>query len=243
MAEPDSLPQSITPPDAVQLWFVRPPAEPGATERLRRLLSPDEVARAARFRLEADRAGYVGLHAAARIVLGARCGRSPASLAFHRLEGHKPVLADADGLHFSLSRSRGIALIGVATAPLGVDVEVIRPMPDSHAIARRFFAPGEAAALAELPAAERLEAFFACWSRKEAFVKAIGLGLAAPLDRFELDMDPSHPALLSVEGQAGAAATWSLWGQRGEGFWSAAAIERPRVRFEPPQTLDLSPWA
>lgn len=234
---------SLPPPDAVQLWLVRPLSESGAVGRLERLLSCDEVARAARFRMEADRAGFVSLHAAARIVLGAACGRSPASLVFHRLPGHKPILADANGLHFSLSRSRGIALIGVAAAPLGVDVEAIRPIPDADAIALRYFAASEAAGIAALPAARRLHAFFACWSRKEAFVKAVGLGLAFPLDRFELDTDPSRPALLSIDGRAGAAANWSLWAEHRDDFWSAAAIERPHASFQPVRLLDLSPWA
>jgi 4'-phosphopantetheinyl transferase len=84
-------------------------------------------------------------------------------------------------------------------------------MPEALQLAERFFAPREAAALRRLPAAAQLRAFFDCWTRKEAFVKALGLGLCFPLSRFAVAVEPDQPArLLEVDGDPGAARQWNL---------------------------------
>jgi 4'-phosphopantetheinyl transferase len=94
---------------------------------------------------------------------------------------------------------------------VGVDVEWLRPVPDAEQIAARYFAPGENDLLRALPPGTRLQAFFNCWTRKEAYVKALGNGLAQALDAFEVSLVPGEPAgLIRVHGETHEAARWSI---------------------------------
>ncbi|WP_132256106.1 4'-phosphopantetheinyl transferase family protein [Methylobacterium segetis] len=188
------------------------------------ILSAEERARAARFLRPPDRTRHVASHAALRVILGRACGRAPKNLAFTARPGGKPALADAAGLDFNLSHSGERALVALSPAGrIGVDVEVLRPMPDLGRVARTYFAPDEAAALAALPDSERLFAFMACWTRKEAFVKALGAGLAMPLSRFSVSLPPAPAALLRQEGKPGA---WTLGHlEPGAGTVGAVAVE------------------
>jgi len=129
----------------------------------------------------------------------------------------KPALAGAaaaGGLRFNMSHSEGLALYAFALKrEVGVDVKRLRPEA-SRGIAARFFSPREAEEIAELgreggePLRER--AFFACWTRKEAYLKARGEGLTAGLDRFEVTADPRKPPRLSVPGEAAEASRWEI---------------------------------
>jgi 4'-phosphopantetheinyl transferase len=112
---------------------------------------------------------------------------------------------------------------------VGVDLERVRPLADAAAIAERFFAPRETAALLALPEAERERAFFACWTRKEAFIKATGEGLSRPLDEFEVAFRPGEPARVTRVGDdPGEAALWSLLGfEPAPGFLGALAARGP----------------
>ncbi|HEY0912045.1 MAG TPA: 4'-phosphopantetheinyl transferase superfamily protein, partial [Bradyrhizobium sp.] len=130
-----------------------------------------------------------------------------------------------------LSHSRGIGMIGIADTEVGVDVETLRTFADRDAVAKRFFASGEVNRLERLAEPARQEAFFACWTRKEAYVKAIGLGLAAPLDSFEVSVDLGHPALRSVRGDRQEAMAWSLCSWRTAHAWAAAAVRKRDACF------------
>jgi 4'-phosphopantetheinyl transferase len=123
----------------------------------------------------------------------------------------KPALATAE-LHFNLAHSDGLAVIGLTrSGRIGVDVERVRPMNDFRQMADEFFSPGEREAIAAMPPEDRQLAFFACWTRKEAYLKATGDGLAAPLDRFDMPVAPvSPPRLWRVDMPADQAASWSL---------------------------------
>jgi 4'-phosphopantetheinyl transferase len=154
------------------------------------LLCDEERARAAQFRFAPDRRRFVAAHAALRRALAEQIGQRPEALRFTRSAFGKPSLADGPRLHFSLSHSQALGLVAIGRrGPLGVDVEVLRPVPDALELAGRHFTPAEQAALAALPAAEREHAFLVCWTRKEACLKAIGLGLIVPPDRFEVGID------------------------------------------------------
>ncbi len=160
----------------VELWQVdlEAPLAAGAAS----MLSPDEQARASRFKFERDRDRFVAAHLALRQVLALHVGVAMQRLEFNTGAWGKPALADHPALPFNLSHSGGIALIAVGTAnPIGVDVELERPIPDWDALASDYFAPAERTALAALRANARDRAFLTCWTRKEACLKAIGLGL------------------------------------------------------------------
>ncbi|MCJ2033816.1 4'-phosphopantetheinyl transferase family protein [Methylobacterium sp. J-068] len=176
-------------------------------------LSPDERARAARFVRREDRERFIGSHLALRHILAGYLGRHPDELRFGSEPGGKPRLAhpDPEGLRFNLSHSGRHALVGVAsTATIGVDVEAVRPIGDALTIARAHFHPAETAELASLPDPDLTSAFFACWTRKEAVVKALGLGLAQPLDRFRVTLPPAAAAVLRWEDETAARLDWSM---------------------------------
>lgn len=196
-------------------------------------LSPDERERAARFHFERDRRRWMAARGAVRAVLAGYVGVPAASLTFRVGPHGKPALDGAAaraGLDFNVSHSGDLALCAVTRArAVGVDVEAVRPEFATDEVARRFFAPGEVAALEALPPDERVEAFFACWTRKEAYIKARGSGIALGLDRFEVALAPGRPAvLLATRDEPAAAARWQLFALApGEGYAGALATDGP----------------
>lgn len=172
------------------------------------VLSPPEQDRAARFRFDRDARRYRTSHAALRQILGGVLDMAPAALAFVEGSHGKPRLLDdsAPPLHFNMSHSGEWALIGVSMErPIGVDLEVITPMDDAELLAQKNFSAAEQAAFLRTPADQRLEAFFRCWTRKEACLKALGSGLSIEPHEFEagLDGQPRDTAIL-VDGHSWA---------------------------------------
>ncbi|HET7342933.1 MAG TPA: 4'-phosphopantetheinyl transferase superfamily protein [Methylomirabilota bacterium] len=201
--------------------------------RLALTLAADERARASRLVHAPDRRRFVVGRAALRMVLAHYLGGTPAAVAFGRTPAGKPVLADALGatLRFSASHRAGVALCAlVAGRDVGVDVERIVRGPVEDLVADRILAAGELVTLRALPPAERERAFFAVWTRKEAYAKARGLGLALPFDRFTVSADPDAPALLDAEDDDPR--RWSLRDLRaGEGYAAALVVEGPIERL------------
>jgi len=184
---------------------------PGALAAAASSLSPDERERAARLRLPAHRDAFVAARAFLRGVLARCLGADAAALRFGATAHGKPHLtAPATSLHFNLAHSGGVALLAVTgDGPVGVDVERVRADLDLDGIARRFFRPEEAAALAALSPAQRTEAFFAVWTRKEALLKALGKGIAGGVDRYGVTVAPEAPArVIAAAGGPGEAARW-----------------------------------
>lgn len=218
----------------IHVWLARldrPETERRAFEAT---LSPDEADRAGRFCFEEHRAHYVVARGLLRALLGRYLGVHPAAVRFAYDAHGKPALdggASAD-LAFNVSHSGGLALCGISrVGPLGVDIETWRFTSNRDGIAARYFAQGEVRRLQALPATERMAAFFDCWTRKEAFVKAIGHGLGHPLDRFEVSFEPGVPArLLDVDGDADEAAHWTLEAlPHVPGYSAALAVRRRPV--------------
>jgi 4'-phosphopantetheinyl transferase len=194
-------------PASVDLWVIPLTGATPAAD----VLSPTERERAARFRFDRDRARYVAAHGAMRCILGDALGRPPASLAFEVGPLGKPALADHPALHFNLSHSRDLAVLAVTThGPVGVDVEAALPIPDSVAVAEANFSPAERAALRRLPEAERVAGFHRLWTRKEAYLKAIGTGLSHALDRFTVTSDAAAARVVEIDGDAAAGARWAV---------------------------------
>lgn len=174
-------------------------------------LCAEEQARMARYMRRADRARFAASHAALRLILGRALGLDPRALAFTLAPGGRPEL-EGRALSFNLSHSGERALVALSgEAPVGVDVETLRPMPDALRIARGHFAADEAADLMRLDGPAREAAFFALWTRKEAVVKALGAGLALPLADFSVSLPPGPPRLLRMAaGVEGGSGPWSL---------------------------------
>lgn len=178
-----------------------------------RVLSAAESLRMARFARPIDRDRYLASHAALRFILGRAIGIDPAALAFALGPSGKPEAGAAWPRHlcFNLSHSGARALIGLSpTAPIGVDVEAVRPIDDALRIARGHFDPGEVAELESLDPEAVGPAFFALWTCKEAVVKALGAGLSMPLDRFAVTLPPRPAAILRIDDEATRPEDWSL---------------------------------
>lgn len=169
----------------VVVFDIDGPIDPGSESTL----APDERERGKRFLLERDRARFMRGRAGLRSVLGACLGVGPASVALRLTPRGKPELAlGSPHVRFNVSHSGGRAIVAVALGrEVGVDLELMRVGIDHGAVARRFFTPGEQAAIETGPVHGRLAAFYRCWVAKESYLKARGEGLSAPLNAFEVD--------------------------------------------------------
>lgn len=227
-------------PGEVHVWSVALDPGPGGVEALGRPLSDDEWARAGRFRFERHRRQYVVGRGALRTLLAAYLGTRPEEVTFEYGPRGKPFLAGSAAspravagspqpLFFNLSNSDEMALIGfVVGREIGVDVEYLKRMPDCEQIAERFFSESERLVLRGIAAERKEEAFFNCWTRKEAYLKAVGEGLAAPLDSFDVTLAPGEPPrMLTLRGDAGAASRWLFEHLRpAPDYIGAIALER-----------------
>jgi 4'-phosphopantetheinyl transferase len=176
------------------------------------LLSAGERGRAERFRRTEDRHSFIAAHGALRLLLAAMLGEKPQSLTFAANAYGKPYLVPNRAIEFNMSHSGGIVLIAFARhTAIGVDVEALRPMTERATIVRRYFHPGEVADFASVPPADAEAAFFRCWSRKEAVVKALGLGMSLDLHRYRVACLPGATAeVLALEGDDAPQTNWSL---------------------------------
>lgn len=203
-------------PQAVHVWGAVLSLADSQVAALARLLTDDEQARAAGFHFARHRCRFIVARGVLRLLLGQYLGMPPQHVRFIYGPQGKPALAPQCGgdlWRFNLSYSDDLALYAFTRQrQLGIDVEKIQPaFAATGGIAERFFAPREVAALRSLPVTQQTAAFFACWSRKEAYIKARGLGLSLPLDSFEVSLRPHEPAALlhTAEGPS-ETARWSL---------------------------------
>jgi len=192
-----------------------------------RLLSADERSRAERFRFDRDRRRYVAARSALRILLGHYGERDAAGIAFGYSTRGKPFLPSthsARELQFNVSHSGEIALMAFCQgAQLGVDVELVRDIDDAESIVRRYFCREEVEQWTELPAGQRSRAFYDCWTRKEALVKALGDGLSLPLDVFQVSFLPGE--LPGIRFREPGKGQWSLYDvSPASGYAGAVAV-------------------
>jgi 4'-phosphopantetheinyl transferase len=206
-------------------------AESGATVLSLTVLSPDETARANRFHFEKDRIHFARCRAALRGLLADYLLIPAAEIRFEYQAGGKPYLAvdqNPRALQFNVSHSANMALIAVGSEHrLGVDIERIRDDVDTVSLAERFFSGRERDGLRGLPNSLRVTGFYACWTRKEAFLKATGDGLSFPLGDFSVTTHPNRdPALEEIKGNLEAAKQWSLADLSvAEGYRATVAVE------------------
>lgn len=198
----------------VHLWLVRLEGEERWKRALASVLSPEERKRASRFRYGRDKDAFVIHRGALRRILSLYTPGEPETHTFGYGQWGKPRLemrAAGDPPVFNISRSGLLGVVALSRGRrIGVDVEQVRPFPDAALLARRFFSKREAAALEEIPAPLRLKAFYDCWTRKEAFVKATGEGLSLPLESFSVSFAPGEPLLLEAEEGSAPLSEWSM---------------------------------
>jgi 4'-phosphopantetheinyl transferase len=201
--------------------------------RLAALLAPDEIDRSRHFLMQRDRDRSVTSRGLLRLILATYLRTEPALIQFRYLAQGKPVLAPEQHpgpLHFSVSHSRDLIVYAISfLAPLGVDVEKVRPLPESARVSADYFSARENQILAALDPTEQTEAFFRLWTRKEAYLKAIGIGLGQALREIEVSMLSDEPArILSIAGDEREAARWHLAAfQPAAGYVAALATIGP----------------
>jgi 4'-phosphopantetheinyl transferase len=178
----------------VHVWTQQIRASEAALAVLERVLSDEEADRATRFRNRQLRKSFVITRGSLRHLLGSYLEVDPASIRLVTGAYGKPALASPAAIEFNVTHSDGLAAFALtAGCPVGIDLERIRPLASMEEIAYRFFSGEEATDLQSLPARERERAFFCCWTRKEAYVKAIGKGLCEALEHFRVTVLPNQP--------------------------------------------------
>lgn len=202
------------PEDEVHVWRPGLDLAPSGLTKLQEILTADERERAARFHFEADRRRCVIGRGYLRLLLGEILDLPAGSLQFEYDEFGKPGLVPNQGLplQFNVSHSGEMILIAISVGrAVGIDVEKIRTDLDCDGIAARFFSANERRILDSLSGPDRYEAFFTCWTRKEAYLKARGVGLSLPLDMFDVSFLPNEePRLLATRHDPAEAGRWRL---------------------------------
>ena len=198
---------------AVHVWPVELRARPRLIGQALSLLSEEEKARATRLVTPLDRNCFVLSRSILRVLLSHFLSQRPERLEITQSENGKPRLADQSSrIRFNLCHSGQIAAIGVSMdCEVGIDVEQVRPVPEMDQIARRFFSPGERDELSNLNNKQRTTAFFRCWVRKEAYIKALGGGLSITLNSFQVSLMPGAASpLVSVRADVQEAGKWRI---------------------------------
>jgi 4'-phosphopantetheinyl transferase len=216
-------------PGEVHVWRVDLDCAARTVAALRATLSPEEEQRAARFRSIELQDRWTVARGALRCILAAYARCEPGVLVFREEPHGKPVLTwPVEDILFNLSHTGGLALVAIAgSGRVGIDAETVRSEIEVEELSRRFFAPAEAAEILALSPDARLAAFFNCWARKEAFVKALGGGLSVPLDRFQVSVRSDQPArLLWVDGVE-SDHQWSFLDLSEPGVAAALVVEGP----------------
>lgn len=231
-ASPASLPTLGR--DDIHVWRADLDLPSASLAPLEATLVDEERQRAARYRFPAHRNRWVAARGILRQIVSGYLCIDPAEVRFDYGAYGKPTVRGVgeDGLCFSLTHAERMALYAVTLGRrVGIDLEVPRQDLDIDGIAARQFSAAEAAAHAAQPVGQRLDGFFRCWTRKEAYVKALGLGLSRPLDRFTVSLGP-EPALLADADDPRAPERWSFHApDPGLGYVAALAVESKLCRF------------
>jgi 4'-phosphopantetheinyl transferase len=215
----------------VHVWRAALDPAESCVEQLQRLLSADELQRASRFHFPRDRRRFSVARGVLRDILSRYLGVPPAVLAFRYSAYGKPALADGAAekeLCFNISHAHEMALFAITRGhEVGVDIEYLHRTIAYEEIAERFFSARERASLRAVPEEFKHQAFFNCWTRKEAYIKGHGEGLSLPLDQFDVSLAPGEPAaLLAIRGDPRDARRWSLQALApGPGYVAALAVE------------------
>lgn len=216
---------------AVRIWWIDLDAPEPEVARCTSVLDSAERARSRRFHFARDARRFTVARATLRSILGEVLGIPACDVGFTLGPFGKPELDrtrhDAE-VTFNVSHSEGVGVIAVTEARrIGVDVERVRTIAEMEGVAKRVFSRRELDVLSALPPERQPAAFFAAWTRKEAFIKAVGTGLSHPLDAFSVTFgDAERARIVEIGGDAAAAAAWSLHAlDAPAGFTAALACE------------------
>jgi 4'-phosphopantetheinyl transferase len=221
--------------DDAHIWRASLDQSEGMIAKLAPLLSQDEYQRAERFHRQIDRRRFIAGRGILRKIISAYLSIAPDEARFVYNKYGKPFISDDQSrgaLSFNLSHSNGMALFAVARGRrIGVDIEYICEDFATLEVAERFFSKDEFEAFKAAPSDQRTKAFFNCWSRKESYIKAIGMGVSYPLEGFSVSLAPDvAPALLRVDSDATEVSRWKMYElDAAEGYAAALIVENPPV--------------
>jgi 4'-phosphopantetheinyl transferase len=215
----------------IHVWRAELNVNAANLDRFREFLDVEELARARRFRFEPDRGHFIAAHGILRAILGHYLDAEPCGLRFRTNAYGKPALiggSDRPAPSFNMSHSSGLALYAFSRGrEVGIDLERISPEFPYRQIAESFFSQSEQQTFGSLPVGKQVEAFFICWTRKEAYLKATGRGLSVPLDGAECSVGIDEP-VLNLRGCRGPGPL-SMWSFRqlipADGYTAALAVE------------------
>lgn len=227
------------PLDEVHIWYASVSQEINTRriKPLEHLLSHDERQRAERFIFQKDYNQYVSARGLLRVLLSRYTGQNPRELVFAYNPYGKPELDDFSGIekiYFNLSHSGEIVLFAITRMrEVGIDVEQIRPFEYADQIVERYFSDKEKAQFRLLHEDTKIEAFFTCWTRKEAYIKALGRGLSIPLNQFSISFLPGEPArIIDRHTSLSHEVQWTLEDvSPRKGYVAAAAVGGAGMKF------------
>jgi 4'-phosphopantetheinyl transferase len=211
----------------VHVWRVQLDTTSSLLKELIPTLSTDEIETADRFHAKIDRLRSLQSRGVLRNILGRYTGMEPSALRLAVNRYQRPHLAPHNNLDFNVSHSADLIVIAVAwQRAVGVDIEYIRPVPNADGVAARFFSAREQEFLQSLAPEQRQRGFFQCWTRKEAYIKALGTGLSTPLNTFTISLHDSETAEFVVDGVDDRA--WQVKElDVSPGYVAALAVEAP----------------
>lgn len=227
--------QAALPHGEVHLWLVSIAAMEAQLDDLCSLLSEEEINQAERFHFEKDQKRYVVARGMLRKILSQYCQFEPEAHQFGYNQYGKPYLTDNDWLRFNVSHSGDKILYGFTqNRELGVDIEYVKPFENAHQIVERFFSDHEKNQFRSVPDHMKNRAFLNCWTRKEAYIKALGKGMSLPLDEFSVYFMPDEPAcLLETKHDIREKDRWTLQEIKvGEGYVAAVTVEGRNLDFK-----------
>jgi len=218
---PDQLPLND---EELHVWRISlNQKEPALLSAARNLLDDEERVRADRLVVDSARTRFLLAHAATRNILSRYLNREPAAIEFNTGDHGKPHIRESN-LMFNLSHSGNMALLAVMNkTEVGTDIEHMNGRHAADDIAARFFSPAEQEAYATFPPPERTHAFFRCWSRKEAVIKALGEGLSCPLSSFDVTLDKHQARLIDFRRAGARIEQWTMFDIEAHPDYAAAA--------------------
>jgi 4'-phosphopantetheinyl transferase len=213
----------------VHVWHASLQQPVEVIQKLEAVLSEEERKRADRFRFAKDRQSFIVGRGILRNLLSRYTGIKPEEIQFKYNPAGKPFLANEEAdpeICFNLSHAGQLVLYAFSwRGQVGIDVECIRPMEEMDQVAEINFSRAEYARFKKVSPQDRLRAFYNCWTRKEAFIKAIGDGMSFPLQEFEVSLEPDVPAqLLTVHGSSEGANHWTMHDLKTRDGYAAALV-------------------
>jgi len=235
MLTSDTISNSLNAPalrsESVHVWCIALQQRSDVITKLATTLSNEELDRAERFQFQQLRESFIAARGTLRYLLAQYINLEPGQIQFEYTSAGKPFLSrklNIPDISFNLSHSNDLALYAITKNRLvGIDIEHMRPVADFENVSATTFSAYEYSQLQSISAEQKTQAFFNCWTRKEAFIKAVGDGLSFPLDQFDVSLRPDKPArLLRISGSEGNARRWSMFGwQPTEEYVAALVVE------------------